>query len=89
MQSDLSLVVAVFLNLTNEKVKPWLFFTKCALLILDDPINIIDYGNMLIFDADCRDMIAPMSSCHGDEGVIKSRLKSWAIEHKSNIALLR
>lgn len=55
-------LVAVFLNppftfreikhvLTNENVKPqptFFFFTKCALLILGDPINIIDYGNMLI-----------------------------------------
>lgn len=83
IQSDLGLVVAVFLNpdkwtmiLPTKKLNLDCFFTKCALLILDDPINIIDYGNMLIFDADCRDMIAPKSSCHGDQGVIKSRLKS-------------
>lgn len=48
------------------------FFAKCALLILDDLINIIDYGNMLISDADRHDVAAPKSSCHGDQSVIKS-----------------
>lgn len=79
----LTLLLVVILNLSvtvgyvNHKVNLGLFFTRCASLILDDPIDITDYGNMLIPDADRPWHDCTLGSgCYGDQGVVESHLRS-------------